>query len=153
MGSLVKTVNMKVYRKIHLNFLTLMCLMAVASFLLVRQGIYINWNFEESNITVDIVLIAMIGLAILFSLYSRRQKIKLHAIDEFEEKLSFHRRYFLIRMWWLLVSGTFSCFLFVLTTYRFFFWFVLFDFLSMLIVFPNRFSLKRELNDDEIIFL
>jgi NADH:ubiquinone oxidoreductase subunit K len=153
MGSLVKTVDMKVYRKIHLNFLTIMCLMAVASFILVQNGFYINWNFEGSTITVDILLIAMIGLAILFSLYSRRQKIKMQAIADFEEKLSFHRRYFWIRMWWLLLSGATSCFLFVLTSYRFFFWFVLFDFLSLLLAFPNKLLFKRELNEDEIIFL
>jgi hypothetical protein len=153
MEPMVKTVDMKVYKKIHLNFLTMMCLMAVASFLLVQNGFFINWNFEESSITVDIVLISMIGLAIIFSLFSRKQKLKMQAIADFEEKLSFHRRYFLLRMWWLLLSGAISCFLFVLTTYRFFFWFVLFDFLSFLLAFPSKLFFIKELNDDEIIFL
>lgn len=141
------------YRKIHLYFLTMMCLMAVASLVLVRIGFYIDWNLNESNISIDILLIAMVGLAILFSLYSRKQKVKMQVIAEFEEKLSFHRRYFLLRMWWMLLSGAISCFLFVLTTYKFFFWFVLFDFLSFLLSFPSKLFFKRELDDDEIIFL
>jgi hypothetical protein len=153
MEPLVKTVDMKMYRKTHLNFLSVMCLMAVASFLLVRNSIDINWNIAVSTITTDALLIGIIGLAILYSFYIRKQKEKMQRIENFEEKLAFHRRYYKIRLWWLLLSGATSCLLYVLTAYKFFFWFVLFDFLSLLLAFPGKFFFKRELNDDEIIFL
>ena len=153
MGSMVKIVDMKVYRKIYLNFLTIMTIMSVASFLLVRNGFYIHWDIGNTKNITDIFLWGMIGVAIPYSFYLRRLKGKMQLIIDFDKKLAFHRRFFSFRMWWSIVSGAISCFLYLLTTNRFFFWFVLFDFLSLLIVFPNRFSLKRELNDDEIIFL
>lgn len=144
---------MKLYRKIYLNFLTVMTLMAVTCFLFVRNGFYINWKIGDSGTMTDIFLWGMVGIAIIYSFYLRRLKEKMQGIIDFAEKLSFHRRYFRIRMWWNILSGASSCFLYLLTANRFFFWFVLFDFLSLLIVFPNKFFFKKELNDDEIIFL
>ncbi len=154
MEPMVKIVDMKVYKKIHLNFLTIMCLMAVASVVLVKNSFYIiPWNTAGSKITTDVLLIGMIGLALLYSFYLRKQKEKMQGIIDFDEKLIFHRRYYRIRMWWLILSGATSCFLYVLTVYRFFFWFVLFDFLSLLLAFPSKFFFKRELNDNDVIFL
>ena len=153
MESMVKIVDMKVYRKIYLNFLTVMTVMAVACFLLVRNGFYIRWNQLNSGTMTDILLWGVVGIAVLYSFYLRQLKGKMQRIIDFDKKLAFHRRYFRTRMWWNIVSGATSCFLYLLTANRFFFWFVLFDFLSLLIVFPNKFFFKKELNDDEIIFL
>lgn len=144
---------MKVYRKTYFNFLAIMTIMAAGSFFLVQSGIYINWSSGNSNVITDVLLVTMIGVAVLYSFYLKRLKEKMQSILDFEEKLSFHRKYFNTRMWWNIASGAVSCFLYLLTAHRFFFWFVLFDFLSLLIVFPNKFFFKKELNDDEIIFL
>ncbi len=153
MDPMVKIVDMKVYKKIYLNFLTVMTMMAVACFLLVRNGIFINWNIGNPETITNILLFGMVGLALLYSFYLRSLKEKMQRLTNFEEKLAFHRRYFKTRMWWNILSGAISCFLYLLTAHRFFFWFVLFDFLSLLIIFPNKFFFKKELNDDEIIFL
>lgn len=153
MEPVVKIVDMKVYKKIYLNFLNIMAVMAVASFLLIRNGFYISWNPGKSGTLTDILLWGMVGLAVLYSFYLRRLKVAMQTIIDFDEKLAFHRRYFRIRMWWSILSGAVSCFLYLLTAHRFFFWFVLFDFFSLLLMFPNKFFFKKELNDEEIIFL
>lgn len=153
MDNLVKTVDMKGYRRIYLSFLSLMTVMAVAVFVLVQMGIYIRLELADPDWIINILLFGMVALAFLYGYYLRKLKIKLLSIPDFEDKLAFHRKYFRIKMWWNLLSGTTSCLLYLLTANRFFFWFVLFDLLGLLLSAPKPFFFRRELNDDDIIFL
>lgn len=153
MNEMVKTVDMKTYRRIYMNFLAMMTAMAVAVFMLVQKGIYIPIKITDPDSMTNILLIGMVALAFGYGYILRKLRAKLLTIADFEEKMAFHRKYFKIKMWWNILSGATSCFLYLLTGNRFFFWFVLFDFLSMLLSSPRQFFFKRELNDDDIIFL
>jgi hypothetical protein len=150
---MVKIVDMKIYRKIYFNFLAIMCVMIAAVYLLVKNGIYLGQFFIQSKTIVYGFLALMLAVTFVYSLYLRRQREKLQAIADFDKKLAFHQNYFKTRMWWQILGGATSCILYMITAHRYFFWFALFDLLSLVVVFPNKFFFKKELNDEDIIFL
>ena len=94
---MVKTVEMKVYRKLYINFLTIICLMIIGSYFLVRNGISIRWEATQSKMIKNILLFGMIAMAIAYTIYLRKQKDILQGISDFSEKIIFHEKYFKIR--------------------------------------------------------
>ncbi len=150
---IVKTIDMKVYRKLYANYLVLICIMIGVSYFLLEKGFYVRWDPLKSALIKNFLLYGMVGVAIAYSLYQKNQGQKLQAIEDFEEKKIFHEKYFKIRMLWYAGSCFVSCILFMLVFNWFFFYFALFELFLLLIVFPNKFFVKKELNDDDIVFI
>ncbi len=151
---MVKTVEMNLYRKLYANYLIVICIMIAASYFLVSRGIYVRWgSFQLLSTISKLMLFSLIGLAVIYGFYLRNQKDKMQGMTDFEKKLSAHRRYFNIRMRWYILSAAVSCVLCLLVANRFFLFFALFELLMLLIVFPNKAFFRKELNDEEIIFL
>jgi hypothetical protein len=149
----VKTIDMKEYRKSYLNYFILTCIIITGSFLAAKNDLYIRWGGSPSIVLKDFLLYGMLGIAVLYSIFLKNQREKLRAVADFEEKKKFHKRYFHIRMVWYIGSCLVSCILFLLVANWFFFYFALFELLMLLIVFPNKFFFKKELNDDDIVFI
>jgi len=136
-----------------MNFLGGMTVLAMAAFIFVQQGFVGAWANKDESQVINVLLIGVVGIAVVYGYYLRKLRIRLLTILEFEKKMAFHRKYFLIKMWWNLLSGIVSCSLYLLTARKFFFWFVLFDLFTLLLSSPRAAFFKRELNDDEIVFL
>ena len=150
---IVKTIEMKLYRKLYLGYFLLTCSNIGISYLMQQNGVYIGWNNSSSVTTKNILLYGMIGVAIIYSLYLQNQKTKLRSIKDFDVKKEFHEKYFKIRMTWYVISCFVSCVLFLLVGNWLFFYFGLFELFLLLIVFPNKFLFKKELEDDDIVFI
>jgi hypothetical protein len=119
----------------------------------VSNGLFLRWEPAQSTQMKNIILFGMVGVAIAYSLYLRKEKEKMQSIHDFDEKLIAHQRYFKIRMWWYLLSTIASCILYILVANTFFLYFALFELLMLIVVFPNKLFFKKELQDDDIIFL
>jgi hypothetical protein len=127
--------------------------MIAGSYFLVSNGLFLRWKAVQSVQIKNIILYGMVGFAIVYSIYLRNQKEKMQSIHDFDEKLIAHQRYFKTRMWWYLLSTVASCILYILVAHTFFLYFALFELLMLIVVFPNKFFFKKELQDDDIIFL
>ena len=148
-----KTVELRIYRKIYFNCLALLCLVIAASLFLGLSG----WQYQklpaQPNRIKDVLLYGMILLAILYSIFRRRQDEKLNTLTEFNEKLVFHRHYFKTRLLWYVLSGIVACILFVIIGQWLFLYFAIFDLAMLLILYPTKSFFKKELDDEEIIFI
>ena len=70
-----------------------------------------------------------------------------------DEKLVFHRHYFKTRLLWYVLSGIVACILFVIVGQWLFLYFAIFDLAMLLILYPTKSFFKKELDDEEIIFI
>jgi len=147
----LKTVDLAPYKKAHAGVLVI-CILSVAfSFFIVREGYAILANVPETKIVKDVFMFGMIGLAFAFSFYQQKLKQKLLSFTDFDDKLTYHKKIFRSRLWWYALSCSVSAFLLFLTARRIFLYFCLFDLLFMLITFPNKTLLKKELNEEDLI--
>ena len=150
---IVKTIEVKEYKKIYINFLTLMCIMIAGTFFMLKTGVFVKRPPEESIQLRRILVIGLVLTSIIYSYYQKVQKDKLRAFIEFEDKKLFHLKYYKIRILWFVLSCLASCILFLVVANWFFFYFALFELLLMFITFPNRYFFKREMNEDDIVFV
>ena len=147
----LKAIDLAPYKKAHAGVLFICILSVAASFFIVKQGYAVLANEPETKTIKDIIMFGMIGVAALFTFYQQRQKQKLLSLAVFDEKLAFYQKIFRTRLWWYALSCTTSAFLLFLTARKLFLYFALFDLLLMLITFPNKFLIKKELNEEDLI--
>jgi hypothetical protein len=147
----LKAVDLAPYKKAHAGVLVI-CILSVAfSFFIVKQGYAILANVPETKIVKDVFMFGMIGLAAAFSFYQQKLKQKLLSFTDLDDKLTFYKKIFRSRLWWYALSCSVSAFLLFLTARRIFLYFCLFDLLFILITFPNKTLLKKELNEEDLI--
>jgi hypothetical protein len=127
--------------------------MVIGSWLLIKTGMFIPASASIKNSFKDVIMIGLIGAAALHTIYTNSQRKKLLTIENIEEKLAFHRKIFKMRIMWNVVACALSCFLFLLIGRNIFLYFALYDLFMLLILFPNKTFFKKELNDQEIVFV
>lgn len=149
----VRTIEMRPYRKLFLNYFVLSCAIVIISYWMAQNSFYLGWHDTSSTMIKNILLYGMIAVSIVYSLYLKSQKTKLNNQIDFDEKKKFHEKYFRIRMAWYVGSSFISCILFLLVANWFFFYFALFELLLLLIVYPTKFFFKKEFGDDDIVFI
>jgi hypothetical protein len=139
----LKVINLKPLKKIYFNFLALCLLITIGSFVLYKTGFQLfpgnNWVFEMK----DFLLWGMVGLAVVFTMYQVNQRRKLQALPTVDAKISFFEVYYRHRLWWHVLSCVISGSLLLLTARMIFFYFCLFDLLSMLLAYPSEFIIKK----------
>ena len=149
----LKVINLKPLKKIYFNFLALCLLITIGSFVLYKTGFQLfrgsNWVIEMK----DFLLWGMVGLAVIFTMYQVNQRRRLQALQTVDEKITFFEVYYRRRLWWLILSCIVSSFLLLLTARMIFFYFCLFDLLSMLVAYPSELIIKKELKEDELMFV
>jgi hypothetical protein len=148
-----KMADLKIYKRIFYSCLSVSCAMILGSWLLMKTGWYVVGSNSFTNGVKDIIMFGMIGLATLYTFYANNQKKKLLAIKNIEEKLQFHRKIFKMRLMWNVFACALSCFLFLLLGRNIFLYFALYDLFMLLILFPNKTFFKKELKDEEIVFV
>ncbi|HMK25249.1 MAG TPA: hypothetical protein VK483_04400 [Chitinophagaceae bacterium] len=149
----LKVIKLKPLRNIYLNFLVICLLITIGSFILYKTGFQFfrgsNWVVEMKNL----LLWGMVGLAVVFTMYQVNQKKKLQALLTVDEKISFFEVYYRRRLWWHVLSCVVSGFLLLLTARMIFIYFCLFDVLSMLLAYPSEFIIKKEMKEDDLMFV
>lgn len=149
----LKVINLKTLRRTHLSFLSLCVLILAASFLLFRMGFQ---AFPGSSWVIDlknIFLYGMIGVAFAFSMFEASQRSKIRSLPTLEEKIKAYERFYRNRLWWHVMACATSGFLLLLTFRMLFFYICVFDLLMILLAWPAQFRIKREIGEEEIIFI
>lgn len=148
----LKVVDHKPLRRTFYNFLAICTVITGGSLLLYLSGFglfrYNSWAIRLK----DIFLLIVVCLAGVFFFYQQIQRKKLLSITGFEEKVSYYEVFYRNRLWWQVFSCVLSGFLLLVTHRIIFLGFCLFDFISMLIAYPSPSVIKKELNDDDIVF-
>jgi hypothetical protein len=148
----LKVVDHKPLRRTFYNFLAICTVITAGSSLLYLSGFglfrYSSWTIRLK----DIFLLIVVCLAAVFFFYQQGQRKKLLSITNFEEKVSYYEVFYRNRLWWQVFSCVLSGFLLLVTHRIIFLGFCLFDFISMLIAYPSPSVIKKELNDDDIVF-
>lgn len=100
----------------------------------------------------NILLYSLVGTALIFAFYVVNNRKKLRNMGSFEEKIKHYEKFYTRRLWWHVISCFTSAVFLLLTWHIIFFYFGLFDMLSMLSAYPAKEVLKKELDEDELIF-
>jgi hypothetical protein len=149
----LKVINLKLLKKIYLNFLTICILITIGSFVFYKIGVQFfrssSWVIEMK----DLLLWGMVGLAVVFTMFQVNQRRRLQALLTVDEKISFFEAYYRKRLWWHVLSCAVSGFLLLLTVRMIFLYFCLFDLLSMFFAYPSEFIIKKEMKEDDIMFV
>ncbi len=148
----LKVVNHKAFKKIYFNFLVICLLIVGGGFVLYKNGILIFpatlWALSIKNV----FLYAMVGIALVFAFYIINNKKKLRKLATFEQRLSHFEKFYTRRLWWHVISCFTTIIFLLLTWHILFFYFGLFDLLSMWGAYPSKDLLKKELGEEDIIF-
>lgn len=148
----LKVVNHKAFKKIYFNFLIICLLIVGGGFLLYKSSIRIFPDTLWALSLKNVFLYAIVGIALVFAFYIINNKQKLRKLATFEERLSHFEKFYTRRLWWH-VASCFTTIIFLLLTWHIlFFYFGLFDLLSMLGAFPSKDLLKKELGEEDLIF-
>ena len=149
----LKVIKLKPLKNIYFNFIAICLLITMGSFVLYKTGFQFfrgsNWVVEMKNI----LLWGMVGIAVLVTMYQVNQRRKLQALPTVDEKITFFEVYYRYRLWWHVLSCVVSGFLLLLTARMIFFYFGLLDLLSMLLAYPSEFIIKKEMKEDDLLFV
>jgi hypothetical protein len=148
----LKIVRHKTFKKIYYNFLVISILIITGGFIFYKTGIQIFpdqlWALSFKNV----FLYAIVGMALVFGFYIINNKQKLKKLQSIEEKITLFEKYYTRRLWWHIISCLTTTLFLLLTWHILFFYFGLFDLVSMLGAFPSKEMLKRELAEEDLIF-
>lgn len=147
------SVNLKSYKKTFWQALTCNITAVAASYILVANGYIILSPFYRSQNITSSILAVIILLSFFNSQYQRKQVRQLENYTDFDERVVRHEKIYKIRMWWFFISCASACFLYVLSAHTVFLYLAIFDLIITLPSWPNKMIIKRELKNDEIIFL
>lgn len=148
----LKVADHRPLRRSFYNFLAICTVITVGSFALYLSGFGLFRYNSWATRLKDIFLLTVVCLAAIFFFYQQGQRKKLLAITRFEEKISYYETFYRNRLWWQVFSCVLSGFLLLVTHRIIFLGFCLFDFISMLIAYPSPAVIRKEMNDEEIIF-
>jgi hypothetical protein len=148
----LKIVNLKIFKKIFFNFLVICILIVAGGFILYKTGTHIFPELLWALSLKNVILYALAGLVLIVAFYIISQKQKLKKLKSFEEKIRMYEHYYTRRLWWHVVSCLTTAVFLLLTWHILFLYFGMFDLLSMLGTYPSKDNLKRELDEDDLIF-
>lgn len=148
----LKIVNHKTFKKAYFNFFTICALVVSGSFILYKARINIFPFFISALSLQNILLYALVGAALIFAFFVLNNRSRLRKMQTFEAKIEHYEKFFTRRLWWHVISCLTSAIFLLLTWHILFFYFGLFDILSMLSAYPSKEILKRELDEEDIIF-
>lgn len=148
----LKIINHKTYKKAYFNFFTICVLVVSGSFILYKARINVFPVFISALSFQNILLYSLIGAALIFAFFVLNNRSRLRKMQTFDEKMEHYEKFFTRRLWWHVISCLTSAIFLLLTWHILFFYFGLFDILSMLSAYPSKEILKRELDEDDILF-
>ena len=147
----LKAVEIAPYQKTYGWALFLCCLATAGSFFLVTQGYVLSISEEIIKATRYIFLAVTVWAAFIYSPYHKRQNKKMATLSDLDAKLIIYQKIYRSRMWFFMTWCLVCAFSYYLTGRNLYFYFGLFDLLLMLITFPNKFLMKKELNEEDLI--
>lgn len=145
-------ISHKKFKKIFINFLIICILIVGGGFALYKSGIGIFPDTIWALSIQNVFLYAAVGIGLVFAFYIITNKKKIRRLETFEQKLNHFEKFYTRRLWWHVVSCLTTVIFLLLTWHFLFFYFGLFDLLSMLGAYPSKDLLKSELGDDDLIF-
>jgi len=150
----LKVVPHKTFKRIFFNFLVICTLVVGTGFLLYRYRIPVFPAFLSAFSLKNVFLYAGVSavLVLLFHLINHRKKQAIQRLTSVEEKIPVYEKFYSRRLWWHVVSCGASAFFLLLTYHYIFFYFGLFDLLSLLSNYPSRDMLKKEMDEEDLLF-
>ncbi len=148
----LKIVRHKTFKRIFINFLVICLIVNITSFILFKARINVFPFIWVALGVRNVLLYALVGVALIFAFYIISNKQKLRRLQTFDEKIRHFEKYYTRRLWWHVISCLTSAIFLQLTWHIIFFYFSLFDLLSLLSAYPSREILKKELDEEDLIF-
>ena len=145
------SIEVKEFKNIFFTSLAVMILFIIGSYLWVNSGFVALSFFDPLRGFSSTILIGMMVLTIIYSSYRRKRLNAINAIDDFSVKVKEYVKVYRLHNAWYVLSCFISCFLFVLTSRNFFFYFACIQMLIMLPVYPSRALFKRELKEEDVV--
>lgn len=147
------TIEIKKYKNFFFSILIIEIAVAIASYILVSNGFYILAGFDPGKKFTSPILLALVVLAVAHAQFQKKKLSKLQQVTDFELRLAEYEKFYRFRLYWFLFSALVSCMLVLLTGRTLFMYFAVFDILVSLPYFPNKFLFKKELQNEEIVFI
>ncbi len=148
----LKIVQHKTFKKIYFNFLVICIMIIAGGYFLYKKRVFLLPDFLGAFSAKNILLYVIIGFVLIFAFYVINNKKKLLKLASFEEKLRFYEKFYTRRLWWHVISCLTSVLFLQLTYHYIFIYFGLFDLLSMLAAYPSKEILKKDLDEEDLIF-
>ena len=147
----LKTVELKPFRNIYLSFAALCTAMSGTAILFYLLGASLpgrtNLPFRSKDILLTLVVLAALG----FYFYNQRQRKKLTGISDFEKKKEYYLVCYRYRFWLHVLSCFVSGILLLFTRLPLVLLFCGIDLLSMLLNYPTPATIRRDLNEEDIL--
>jgi hypothetical protein len=113
--------------------------------------VYVLNGFDPGKKLTLPILPVMAALAMVHSYYQKKKLAALRVINNFDERVEAHQKFYKFRLLWFLFSCLVCCVLSLLTGRNLFLYFAIFDIVAALPFFPALLLFKRELNNDQIM--
>jgi hypothetical protein len=147
----IYSIEVREFKGIFYTSLSMMALFIVGSFLWVSSGFVTFSIFSLLRILSSWILIGMMLLTIVYGSYRRKRMNAINTEDDFSVKVKEYVKIYKLHNAWFVLSCFVSCFLFVVTSRNFFFYFACVQLLITLAAYPSRALFKRELKNEEVV--
>lgn len=145
------SINTKNFKRTFILVQVASALAIIASYFTVKSGVFVVPAIGISRTITLPLLLLMFILAMWSGRKLRKRIAAMSLIEDFELKVQEYEKVYRSRLQWNLISCLILCFLFVLTTRNFFFYFSILQALLILPFYPSATLFKRELRNNEII--
>jgi hypothetical protein len=147
------TINLKPYRIRYRLAVIVTGLLIAGCWATVFGGHFVLLAFYRNRQVYLILLAAFILAPLYFGSQSRKKLKSLDGIEDFEEKQQLHEAMYKGRVWWLALMAAGSCVLYLTSGRVYFLYLSLFEYLMLLVSFPNERLIRKELKNEDIIFI
>jgi hypothetical protein len=140
------------FKKQHITYIAICFIPMVISYVLANKGYSMNISPALNETIKWLFLGATFGVSFLLS---GRQKARLKTIQSlpsFDDQVAQYQKLYDQRLLTTALIGVAASVCYALTAKRIFLIFAIFDFVILLIMYPNKTVFRRELNNPEITF-
>jgi len=145
------SIHLENYRKLYYGVLATLAMIVGSSFFLVRYSPYNFSSFTIQRLAVPIMAV-LAGLSFAHSYYRKRQLKQIQLLNSFELKLPAYEQLYRFRLLWFLFSGACCSAVYLLSLHRLFLFFALFDAIMLAMHYPNKEVIRKELQNQDILF-
>ena len=141
------------FKKIFFQFFLINLISVIASYIVVKEGLFVAplYSLGKQMIRPSMYTIAV--LAIFYTQWQKKQVARLATFENFEERVVEYEKVYKYRLYWYLFACLVACVLFLLTAINVFFIFGILDVLMLLPYYPNKLLFKKDLKNNELVFI
>ncbi len=147
------TVEIKPFKNLFWSFIVFYIAAIIVSLVIVRTGFYYMTNLIYITRLKWFFIFGSFFLSMIISNFQQKKKEEIGQLTDFDDKVKAYRSLYRQKLIWNFLVGTSALGLFILTSRWIFLWLAIIYLAYVLLFFPRKSAIQKELDNEDIVFV